>query len=112
MSGNDNGRLVGQGDGRIVLYAAKASGAFIYAEDVKEEGDEYVFDAEKTVIFSLQGLDRSTNKPVWAVEKMANQYGHPRVVRYLKSQIAFRQDCYDPQIRKEFIKVTTGLHLA
>ena len=95
------------GNGKLDMYVIR-QGFMLYSEEVKEDGEAFIFDAKKTATITLKGVNaQGTN--VWDVGKASKQVGSPTVLRMPKSSIAFTQDINDKDLMKEITKELSGL---
>jgi hypothetical protein len=85
------------------------SGQIFYSEAVKEDGDSFIFDCEKTVLVTLQ-QGKGSSVHVTMV-KLSETGFKPKQNRVFKSNIALVSDTGEPSIIQKAKEALTGLVL-
>lgn len=94
--------------GPPVLYHL-ASGQLLYSEDVREDGDSYVFDGDKTLLVQVSPGERGQLSI--AMAKLGAGGFRPKMTRVAKNYVALIQDCGDPAIIQKAHEALSGLVL-
>ena len=95
------------GSGKLDMYVIR-QGFMFYSEEVKEDGEAFIFVASKTATITLKGVNaQGTN--VWDVGKASKQMGFPTRFRMPKTSVAFTQDVTDKELMKEIRRELSGL---
>ena len=95
--------------GILCMYILK-QGSMIYGEQCGEDGEAWIFDAEKSVAITMMGVNPK-GEHVWDIKKLSKQFGLPTKVRLLKAGVVFIQDVTDRSLMQEIHKQLSGLIL-
>jgi len=95
--------------GLLSMYVLK-QGSMIYSECASEDGEAWIFDAEKSVAITMMGVGPK-GEHVWDIKKLSKQFGLPSKVRLLKMGVVFMQDVTDRGLLQQIHQQLSGLIL-
>jgi hypothetical protein len=84
------------------------NGQNFYSEEVKEDSDSYIFDAEKTMVVSIEMKGKDA---VGTFQKVSDSVFHPKQIRIPKSSILMVTDCGVPDVHKKAQEALSGIVL-
>lgn len=84
------------------------TGQNFYSETVKEDGDCYIFDADKTLVVSVELKGKDANG---TFQKISESVFHPKQIRVPKSSVLMITDCGVPDLANKAREALSGLVL-
>ena len=85
-----------------------ANGLCFYSETAREDGDSFVFDANRSLIVTI-GDANAEGKTELKMKKMIGWIFSPQQIRVQKTHIGMIQDCGQPELIKQFQAALSGL---
>ena len=84
------------------------TGQNFYSETAKEDGDSYIFDAERTLVISVSVKGKNAEG---MFQKISDSVFHPKQIRVPKSAMLMITDCGQPDIIAKAREALSGLVL-
>ena len=84
------------------------TGQNLYSETAKEDGDSYIFDAERTLVISVSVKGKNAEG---MFQKISDSVFHPKQIRVPKSAMLMITDCGQPDIIAKAREALSGLVL-
>ncbi len=86
------------------------SGQIFYSEEVKEDGDSFIFDGDKTLLVSLSAGAKAGQMNI-QMGKLSDQGFKGKQCRVMKSSVVMIQDVGEPEVVNKAHEALSGLVL-
>lgn len=94
--------------GPLNLYHL-SDGAMFYSEEVKDDGDSFYFQGDKTVLLKI--VKQSGNQASLQAQKLSESSFNPQGLRLLKTSVQMVTDLNDAKVTEVVMQAMTGLIL-
>jgi hypothetical protein len=84
-------------------------GVALYSETAREDGDSFIFDADKTLLVTIPQQAGKDGKMNVNYSKMTGWIFSPSLVRVQKTHVNMITDCGQPELIKQFQAALSGL---
>jgi hypothetical protein len=94
--------------GPIVIYQL-ITGQNWYSETAKEDGNSYIFEADKTLVIAVDVKNKAANINM---QKVSDSIFAPKILRVPKSAVLMATDCGQPDLVQKAHEALSGIVLA